>query len=254
MPENEGRFERGMDFFAPLPSTPHSRISLVMLRRGESGVRPYFLPCTCLSATAAMKTTTTAKRESTMLPRSRKRNPRLGEFAIADSAACPRGEPQWIRPRLICSSRRRGQSSPVAKTKFCILELFFGPRICGGTVNTTLLLAVSLLFTVTFTIFLTVTSSAAAARPFVASEGNDNTNVAAVTLVSDTVVARSSFHAVSSLGFLPLSSLVTLLCVRFRMRIENGRRSTESERMCFVSLCLDRRWLCFSTSHRITTQ
>lgn len=40
MPENEGRFERGMDFFAPLPSTPHSRISLVMLRRGESGVRP----------------------------------------------------------------------------------------------------------------------------------------------------------------------------------------------------------------------
>lgn len=127
MPENEGRFERGMDFFAPLPSTPHSRISLVMLRRGESGVRPYFLPCTCLSATAAMKTTTTAKRESTMLPRSRKRIPRLGEFAIADSAACPRGEPQWIRPRLICSSRRRGQSSPVAKTKFCILELFFWP-------------------------------------------------------------------------------------------------------------------------------
>ena len=123
-------------------------------------------------------------------------------------------------PRLICSSRCRGGNSPVSTS--CIFNIFFGPpHIRGGTANTTLLLAISLWFTVTFAIFLTVKSL----RPFVVSESNtNNTNVAAVTHCCCLLLFSRR------LVFLPSSSLVTFLCVRsfvrFRMRIENGRRTS----------------------------
>ena len=139
--------------------------------------------------------------------RRRKQIPRLlgefeFEFAIADSVS--RGNLSSSSPPVRSHPDVEDRVLRSRRSAFCnILFAHLTSVAALKTLLPHLLLAVSLLFTVTFTIFLTVKSSEG---PLWFLRATSTTP----TPRSLTVAARSSFHAVR----LPSPSLVTFLCVR----------------------------------------